>query len=139
MTTHIEIPYAVFVFAPSSDGLFAATTRPGLKNVYGLPGGKIDKADHGSTLQETLLNAIIREAKEEGWKLINVNTDIVYFCYWENKKTVWVTAERAIKLSHYKEKHRIQPIELPLHAIAPHYNNNNAIKGYEKYKSSRTS
>jgi 8-oxo-dGTP pyrophosphatase MutT (NUDIX family) len=135
----MNLPYAVFVFAPTSSNLFAATTRPNLPNTYGLPGGKIDKSDISNSLSNTLHNAILREASEEGWLLDDINTDIVYQTFIENEKlVVWITAQKATKLQSFKEQGRISPVELPLKELAPFYNNSNAIIGYELYKATRT-
>jgi hypothetical protein len=94
-------PFAVFVIVKFSDGKYAATTRPSDRvenEKIGLPGGKVD-AD------ENPMDAALREAEEEGWKVDNI-TGIAASKMVNGKPIVWFYGNNAIPLSNYKEKSR---------------------------------
>jgi predicted NUDIX family NTP pyrophosphohydrolase len=110
-------PFAVFVLATTKEGGYAAGTRP--EGGIGLPGGKVDPG-------ETPLEAATREANEEGWNILIEKEP--FFKY--NKKW-WFKGKNAVRLTEYKEKHRIKNIVLSLEEIQNSgYDNYEAVKAY---------
>jgi ADP-ribose pyrophosphatase YjhB (NUDIX family) len=115
-------PFAVFAVAPLSNGYFAATTRAadrGESGKIGLPGGKVDPG-------ENPVQALIREAREEGWELLEVNPTPIHAQDVDGKHVQWFLATSATMLADYKEKGRITPIRATKSAIiASGYGNEN--------------
>ena len=68
-----------------------------------MPGGKVD-------LGESPVDALIREAREEGFELIGVNPDPVMSRTVDGKPVQWFSCRSARMLDDYKEKGRIAPI-----------------------------
>lgn len=98
-------PFAVFAVAPMGGGLYAATTRAkdrGEEGRIGLPGGKVDPG-------EEPVDALIREAREEGFELIGINPVPVMTRIVDGKPIQWFTCRSAHMLGEYKEKGRIAP------------------------------
>lgn len=99
---------AVFAIIHFGNGMIAATTRPNYRQndvLFGLPGGKVD-------VEETHIQALDRECKEEGWGggWLSVSKDPFYsikyngtFCHWY---VVDLQDTHIIMLSDYKEKDR---------------------------------
>jgi hypothetical protein len=101
-------PFAVFVISQISPNSFAATTRP--NGGIGLPGGKVD-------IGENPIDAVIREAKEEGWE-VSLPIFKVHSQLFDGKMVFWyVATQPAKKLSVYKEMGRINPILATLDEI----------------------
>ncbi|MCS7317719.1 MAG: NUDIX domain-containing protein [Candidatus Dojkabacteria bacterium] len=104
---------AVFIIGFLDDELenVAATTRLDKPGSIGLPGGKVEPG-------ESLVEAALREAKEEGWDFYQCEIDNnpihqekidIFDVYW-----FLVIRGRPIKLVDYKEKYRkIEPIVVP--------------------------
>ena len=113
-TTPTELPFAVFIVAPTEGG-YAATTRAadrGEAGRVGLPGGKVDPGERPE-------EAAIRESREEGWEVVGVDPTPIHKDVVEGKPVWWFKAESASPLQDYKEKSRgILPIVLPLADIA---------------------
>jgi 8-oxo-dGTP pyrophosphatase MutT (NUDIX family) len=125
--------FAVFVACKLPNGKFAATTRASDKKNHddgvkcGLPGGKIDD-------RESLVDAAIRESKEEGW-ILRIDDEIPFHIQdVQGKKCAWVKGTALKKLKDYKEKYRgILPIEVDRKELVG-FGNDNALKAYdEKY------
>lgn len=111
---NIDTPFAVFVLAPTKNGKWAATTRAadrGEGGKIGLPGGKVDH-------DETPVSAAIREAEEEGWRVVNIENEPSHKAIIDGNPVWWFKAEAAEMLDSYKEKGRITPIEVELRDIA---------------------
>lgn len=97
--------FAVFVLVQLGNS-FAATTRAkdrGEAGKIGLPGGKVDMGEHP-------IQAVVREAREEGWDVCEVNPFPIRSQLVDGKLVYWYRANKAKKLENYKEKGRIQPI-----------------------------
>ena len=113
--------FAVFAVVKTQNG-FAATTRAadrGESGKIGLAGGKVDAG-------ETAVEAVIREAAEEGWIITGVNPTPIHTAFVEGKMVGWFTATNAVKAITYKEMGRITPIEVTREAIiACGYGNEN--------------
>lgn len=94
--------------------LFAATTRPD-SSAIGLPGGKIE---HG----ESLLDAAMREAHEEGWlvELRDASFSIMQTIVDDGKVFHWIkpNVRRIDVLPDYKEKGRIKPLWATVEEVA---------------------
>ena len=125
--------HAVFVIIPLlPKGYFAATTRPGKSNTFGLPGGKVDITDYSTSHIKTLMNTALRESKEEGWIISEIHPKIVYQSIVSGKNTAWLAARSASKLSEYKEMLRITPTAAHISKLLDHYNNKDAFLSYSK-------
>lgn len=94
--------FAAFVIARTEGG-FAATTRPKKADKFGLPGGKLEAG-------ESPIEAAIREAAEEGWKISGINPMPMQAWVVDRKLVLWFTATTAVRLSVYKEQGRITPV-----------------------------
>lgn len=118
--------FAVFVVAPVRGGI-AATTRAadrGEAGKIGLPGGKVDKG-------ESEQQAAIREAKEEGWSVIGVESTPYYTAKVEGRTVSWFKATGAIELATYKEQGRISTMVASISEIsASGYGNDRAMAEY---------
>ena len=97
-----EEVFAAFVVARTEGG-FAATTRPDLLEKFGLPGGKLEAG-------ESPIEAVVREAAEEGWKISGVDPLPIQAYVLDGKLILWFTATTAVRLSVYKEQGRITPV-----------------------------
>lgn len=107
-----------FIVAPYENGL-AATTRPVECSVGGisLPGGKVEQGEHP-------VNGILREAHEEGWHINKDDLRSHFFARLVNKRlALWFFAKNAIKLTSFKEEHRIKQIVAIPDEVAKHFNN----------------
>lgn len=115
---------AVFVVVEIEPGIVAATTRAADRNEagkIGLPGGKVDPG-------ESLIQAAIREAYEEGWDVSDINDIPFYTQQVDEFQVYWFKAQTAVKLDNFKEMHRIQPIMVSIEDIAKSgYGNDNAV------------
>ena len=113
--------FAVFAVVKAGNG-FAATTRAADRGEFGrigLAGGKVDA-------NETAVEAVIREAAEEGWFITGVNPTPIHTALYDGKMVGWFTATNAVKAITYKEMGRITPIEVTREAIiACGYGNEN--------------
>lgn len=98
-----EKPFAVFVVAPTKGvvGDIAATTRP--TGGIGLPGGKVEE-------NETAVEAVLREAAEEGWSVSGLNPEPIHEAVIDGKLVQWFVAASATKLVDYKEIGRVTPV-----------------------------
>lgn len=101
----METPFAVFAVVKVSKGI-AATTRPADRHnddqgagKFGLPGGKVDAG-------ETAIQAVVREAAEEGWD-ISGNISFAHSATVQGKVVHWFTADSAVAKTSYKEMGRI--------------------------------
>jgi 8-oxo-dGTP pyrophosphatase MutT (NUDIX family) len=95
--------FAVFVLAKNQFG-YAGTTRPDGK--VGLPGGKIDQG-------EDEIQAVMREAKEEGWTIHFISINPIHSQLVDGKMVVWYSGIIIDRLVDYKEKSRgIKPVYL---------------------------
>lgn len=123
----MEDLFAVFVVAVDEDGLVAMTTRPkGKSESHGLPGGKVDPG-------ESPVEAVLREAKEEGWE-VKLETDRPFYVdYVKDRKVAWFRGSIVSELADYKEKHRgIETLRAPLEWVAQSgYKNDLAILKYQ--------
>ena len=117
-------PYAVFAIALKNFKL-AATTRPyDLLNSIGLPGGKVED-------DETAIEALIRECREEGWN-VSIDEDAGRWshAYIDGKLIEWYVVKNPIMLTDYKEKEAgIVPFWATHNEIIESGNGNECIKG----------
>jgi 8-oxo-dGTP pyrophosphatase MutT (NUDIX family) len=106
MKTNSVVPFAVFGLGLVSGkvDVYAATTRDKGKSKIGLPGGKIDPG-------ETPLEALFREASEEGWSISYSEEVPFHLQEVEGNLCAWYRVEFKEMLVEYKEKGRLQPIE----------------------------
>lgn len=114
--SEIESPFAVFLVGnvKGRKDLFAATTRAkdrGESGKIGLPGGKVD-------IGETPIEAVKREAYEEGWKTTSEIIGPIHKSMVEGKMIWWFKTTDLEKLQSYKEDHRILNIERTLEEIS---------------------
>ena len=127
--------FAVFVVAPTANGLFAATTRAadrGEAGKIGLPGGKVDTG-------ESLVSAALRESAEEGWLITGLESEPFHVANVEGKPVAWFRATGATPLLEFKEKGRIQPVAVDKAAIAQSgYGNDVMILNYQGDKCNPT-
>lgn len=118
-------PFAVFCVVHRS-GLVAATTRAadrGEGDRIGLPGGKIDAG-------ESPVEAAIREAREEGWK-VGGRATLVASRMVEGRPVLWFEFETAEPLKVFKESHRgIRPIWVTVDEIANSGYGNDFLKNF---------
>lgn len=91
---------AAFVLAETADGKIAATTRPDGR--VGLPGGKLDAG-------ETAVEAAVREAEEEGWRITVPDEDPIHVQDIEGFRCAWFLGSDPVLLEDYAEKGRITP------------------------------
>jgi ADP-ribose pyrophosphatase YjhB (NUDIX family) len=100
--------FAAFSVVVLPNGRIAGTTRPG--GGVGLPGGKVEPG-------ENPVRAAVREAAEEGWDVGGfihaVNDKLV-----DGKLVMWFAFERAERRAEWKEKGRVEPVELTLDELA---------------------
>ncbi len=120
-------PFAVFALAQAGDG-YAGTTRAadrGEEGKVGLPGGKVDPG-------EDPVDAVLREAAEEGWDLSNVEKEPAHKAMVDGNPVWWYLAEKAKERKKYKEQGRISPVTLALADIAKSGYGNEWVEGLEK-------
>ena len=106
-------PFAVFIVAQTGNQV-CATTRAadrGESGKIGLPGGKVDAG-------EMPHQAALREAREEGWDIGNINPIPIHKALVEGKLVWWFEGSNATILTTFKEKGRIQPVLVSQEAIA---------------------
>lgn len=119
---------AAFVTVRLPNGKIAATTRAadrGEAGRIGLPGGKPDPG-------ETLWQAALREAKEEGWEVEGLNHEPYHVAMVGDYECSWFLARDARTLDDYKEYGRIKPIEVDISALkTPELGNDLAMLAFE--------
>jgi ADP-ribose pyrophosphatase YjhB (NUDIX family) len=96
--------FAAFAVVILPNGRIAGTTRPG--GGVGLPGGKVEPG-------ENPVRAAAREAAEEGWN-VDGFVRAVHDKIIEGKLVMWFAFERAERRAEWKERGRIEPVELTL-------------------------
>lgn len=108
----------VFVVCKRS-GLFAGVTRPIYKQErqgkYGLIGGKVE-------VGESLLDALLREIEEEGWKMQSVETRPFYHIENFNSTTYFFKGYGATMLRDFKEKGKIKQVWLTVEQLTENRN-----------------
>ena len=121
-------PFAAFVVAPTPDGRIALTTRAadrGEAGKKGLPGGKVG-------VNEAPHEAAAREAREEGWAVTGIEKTPFFKTMVEGRPVWWYRATSAKKLTRYKEKSRITPVEGTLEEVRTSgYGNDEAVAVFE--------
>lgn len=96
--------HAVFVVAQDQDGNWAATTRPNDPGKIGLPGGKVDEG-------ETPEQAVIREAREEGWDVDPLGLGVVHYQEVDGDPVLYFASPLpASKRKYWVEMGRVEPI-----------------------------
>lgn len=122
--------HAVFVVAERG-GWFAATTRCADTGedpkTVAFPGGKIDPG-------ETIREAAIREAHEEGWEFRVVESDPFFVAEVEGKMVAWVRAFGPKKLLHFKEQNRLRNVMATAEKLSsqnPAFRNAEALKYHD--------
>ena len=115
-------PFAVFAVVSLPGGEIAATTRAsdrGEAGRIGLPGGKVDPG-------ETPVEAVLREAAEEGWDIDGVDPTPIHSQLVEGKPVLWFRAHTATLRASYKEQGRIRPVTAsPAQIAASGFGNDN--------------
>jgi len=130
-----KMPSASFVVvstpSDSSERKFAAVTRE--KAGLGLPGGKVEPG-------ETPVDAVVREATEEGWQVYDVSPHPFFKSEVDGEPVWWYAAAIAYPLDDWKEKSRgIAPVAVTLREIKlSGYCNDLAIASYESYRKNFT-
>lgn len=100
---------AVFIVIKNENDQILCVTRPSEKAKYegdfGLPGGMVEES-------ETLIEAMQREALEEGIDIIHLNPSFIYTCIYEerNLQVYWFLGKGSFTKGEYKEQHRISPV-----------------------------
>ena len=108
---------------------FAATTRPREPGRYGLPGGKVDAG-------ESLREAVIRESREEGFRLHGLDQKPFYSALVGGNPVHWFRARYACALPEYKERGRVYTTALPLSTIRlTGYGNDGAVAEFLRQES----
>jgi hypothetical protein len=116
----VHAAFAVVIF-PS--GKIAGVTRQ--PNGFGLPGGKLETG-------EDSYQAAIRESSEEGWD-VGGRYRYIHIDKVEGKDVVWILFENAKKRVEWKEKGRIEPVELTLQELASTGLGNNEVAKRIRY------
>jgi len=125
MALYFEAAF-IFVRTKLADR-WAAVTRPCGGGV-GLPGGKIEP-------DESPREAALREAREEGWLLPEVTTEMLHRVHdgiVDGHRVIWywVPDVYAVPMDRYKEMSRISPVPATLGEIAAGgFSNPEAIEG----------
>ena len=97
---------AVFIIIQTEDDKILCVTRPKEKakfeGDFGLPGGLVED-------EETLLDAIWREAFEEGIDVLSINPSFIQAIYYEERdlKVFWFIGKGKFTKGDYPEKERI--------------------------------
>jgi hypothetical protein len=95
---------AAFAVVVLPNGRIAGTTRPG--GGFGLPGGKVEQG-------ESPVQAAVREAEEEGWD-VGGKAHVVHDQLVDGKLVIWISFDRAERRAEWKERGRVEPVELTL-------------------------
>lgn len=106
--------YAAFAVVRLPNGMIWGTTRDGKDlGKIGLPGGKVDETDADPEA------AVVREACEEGLKLIGRGKLLREIQYLNKGTLCWYEFKSAIPLSDYKEKTRgLKPVKITIEELA---------------------
>ena len=104
-----EHTYSICRFAVVAvPGGYAGTTRAadrGEAGRVGLPGGKVDAG-------ETPAQALLREAREEGWGMAGVCSTPLHTALVDGRLVHWYRVRSAVQLTTYAEIGRISPVVL---------------------------
>jgi ADP-ribose pyrophosphatase YjhB (NUDIX family) len=99
--------FAAFAVIVLPNGRIAGTTRP--SGGVGLPGGKVEPG-------ENPVQAAVREAAEEGWD-VHCKGHVVHDQLVDGKLVMWISFERAERRAEWREKGRVEPVELTVDEI----------------------